>query len=145
MLSGCPPFFGQNDQEIIHAVKHQDLAFDDPEWNEISAEAKDLIRKMLNRDEAKRFSASQVLQHKWFKQWYKPENDLTSAEGQAVFKGALDRMNKFTNQCKLQKTVFLWMANVMSRKEETTVLNDIFMKIDANGDGKLSKEEMNSG
>lgn len=83
LLSGCPPFFGQNDQEIIHAVKHQDLAFDDPEWNEISAEAKDLIKKMLNRDEAKRFSAAQVLQHKWSKQWYKPDNEmkLESTEG----------------------------------------------------------------
>lgn len=81
---------------------------------------------MLNRDEAKRLSATQVLQHKWFKQWQKPENDLTSLEGAQVFKGALDRMNQFTNQCKLQKTVFLWMANVMARKEETQVLNDIF-------------------
>lgn len=62
-----------------------------------------------------------------------------------VFKGALDRMNKFTHICKLQKTVFLWMANVMSRKEETVVLDDIFSKLDVNGDGKLSREEMCTG
>jgi len=68
LLSGYPPFSGQNEQEIIQAVKDDDLSFDEPEWDEISSEAKDLIRMMLNRDVEKRFCATQVLQHKWFTQ-----------------------------------------------------------------------------
>lgn len=145
LLSGCPPFFGQNDQEIIHAVKHQVLAFDDPEWQEVSKEARDMIEKMLNRDENKRFNAHQCLNHKWMKMHYKPENDLESLEGKAMFKGAFQRLGKFQNTAKLQKTVWLWMASVMTRKEETSVLNDIFRKIDLNNDGKLSREELISG
>lgn len=39
----------------------------EPEWNEISGDAKDLIRKMLITDPEKRISAQDALQHEWIK------------------------------------------------------------------------------
>lgn len=40
-------------------------SFARPVWNIISDEAKDLIRKMLIVDPAKRWSASECLKHPW--------------------------------------------------------------------------------
>ena len=57
LLSGYPPFKGKNEEEILQAVLQDQLVFPQEEWMFISEEAKDLIRKMLKRDDEKRWSA----------------------------------------------------------------------------------------
>jgi len=42
--------------------------FDGEEWEEVSKEAKDLIKKLIARPE-KRLTAQEALEHKWFKMW----------------------------------------------------------------------------
>ena len=39
---------------------------EDEEWKDISEDAKDLIRKLLERDQKKRISAKEAFNHKWF-------------------------------------------------------------------------------
>jgi calcium-dependent protein kinase len=67
LLCGYPPFNGANDKQIIEAVLRGKYTLDEPEWEDISEEAKDLVRKMLEYDPAKRISAAEALQHKWIK------------------------------------------------------------------------------
>lgn len=73
LLSGVPPFYGDNDQEILAMIKQGDFNFDSkiltkvPEFDEVSELAKDLITKMIcPRD--KRFTAEEVTKHAWVKQ-----------------------------------------------------------------------------
>lgn len=40
--------------------------FEGDEWNDVSKEAKDLIKKLICKPE-KRLSAEEALQHKWIK------------------------------------------------------------------------------
>ena len=40
---------------------------DEPEWEDISDDAKDLVKRMLDYDHTKRISAADALQHKWIK------------------------------------------------------------------------------
>lgn len=40
--------------------------FEGDEWNDVSKEAKDLIKKLICKPE-KRLSADEALQHKWLK------------------------------------------------------------------------------
>ena len=47
LLSGYPPFYGDSDKEILDAVIQGYYDFDDEVWDEVSAEAKDIIRKLL--------------------------------------------------------------------------------------------------
>ena len=65
LLSGEPPFYGPNDDTIYAKIKSLKYTFPEEKWKNISEEAKDLISKMLIKQE-KRLSASQVLQHPWF-------------------------------------------------------------------------------
>lgn len=44
LLCGYPPFFGDNDQEILDSVRKGYFDFDGPEWVYVSEEAKHLIR-----------------------------------------------------------------------------------------------------
>ncbi|KAF4323203.1 hypothetical protein BBO99_00002784 [Phytophthora kernoviae] len=43
MLCGYEPFFGVNDEELIQMNKWVDYEFEEPEWSNISDEAKDLV------------------------------------------------------------------------------------------------------
>lgn len=44
MLCGYEPFFGVNDEELIQMNKSVEYEFEEPEWENISDEAKDLVR-----------------------------------------------------------------------------------------------------
>lgn len=57
LLSGNPPFNGEDDEAIMESVRRGIYTFDAEEWRQISYEAKLLISKMLERDPKKRISA----------------------------------------------------------------------------------------
>jgi len=67
LLSGYPPFYSENEPELYEIILSGDYFFHSPYWDGISREAKDLIAHLLARDPKKRLSASEVLQHNWFK------------------------------------------------------------------------------
>ena len=56
MLSGTPPFDGENDKEICKKVREGKYSFSSQAWDEISDEGKDLVKKMLTYDPKKRIS-----------------------------------------------------------------------------------------
>ena len=66
LLCGYPPFYGDDDQEILRMVKKGDFDFDGEEWDDVSAEAKDLIKKLVTKPE-RRLTAAEALQHTWIK------------------------------------------------------------------------------
>lgn len=65
LLCGYPPFGGPNDETIIKKVFAGQFSFPSPEWDNISADAKDLLSKMLTYDPEERISAAEALQHPW--------------------------------------------------------------------------------
>ena len=64
MLVGYFPFDGDTHKEMFEAIKRKKFDFDDKQWNNISNEAKDLIKHMLC-DEDKRYNVENVLNHPW--------------------------------------------------------------------------------
>lgn len=66
MLSGTPPFNGSSRQEVMAKIKKGKFTFSGKIWTLISEEGKDLIKKMLTLDPARRPSCREVLSHPWF-------------------------------------------------------------------------------
>lgn len=66
LLSGRPPFDGNDDKEIVKNVKTGQYTMGN-EFKNISAEAKDLIKKMLTYDMNARIGAEEALNHPWIK------------------------------------------------------------------------------
>jgi calcium-dependent protein kinase len=66
LLSGKPPFDGDNDEEITEQVKIGQVNLKGSVWNEISAEGKSMIKKMLTKDQKLRISAREALVDTWF-------------------------------------------------------------------------------
>lgn len=65
MLSGKLPFDGNNIKEVLRRVRAGRYTFPDAEWGDISPEAKDFIRGLLEVDPKKRLTASEALGHVW--------------------------------------------------------------------------------
>jgi calcium-dependent protein kinase len=62
LLCGVPPFYAETEAGIFRAVVKSTADFESHPWPRISAEAKDCVRKMLNRDVNARATAEQILQ-----------------------------------------------------------------------------------
>ncbi|ETW06233.1 CAMK/CAMK1 protein kinase, variant 1 [Aphanomyces invadans] len=65
LLCGYPPFHDENQKRLFTAIKLGQYKFDSPYWDDVSADAKDFISKMLIVNPAERFTADQLLQHVW--------------------------------------------------------------------------------
>ncbi|CAI5481211.1 unnamed protein product [Closterium sp. Yama58-4] len=65
MLTGSPPFWDVSEEAICSAVLagHYDMV--SAPWPSISPAAKDLVRRMLQTDPAKRITAPEILEHEW--------------------------------------------------------------------------------
>jgi len=67
LLCGYPPFNGSSDKQIIQAVHAGKYDVSEPEWKDVSDEAKDLVAKLLTYQPEKRITALEALNHPWIK------------------------------------------------------------------------------
>ena len=59
------PFYGKDHEAIAERIVSQELSFSRSVWQSVSEECKDLLRKLLEKDQDARPSISEVLQHPW--------------------------------------------------------------------------------
>jgi len=138
LLSGEPPFYGPNDDTIYAKIKSLKYTFPEEKWKNISEEAKDLISKMLIKQE-KRLSASQVLQHPWF--------NLIKDEKLSLTKLSFGKNNffeEYTNSNQLKKIVLLYIASKLD-ENEILDLNNIFRAFDKDDSGQIDFKEFEQG
>lgn len=65
LLSGYLPFYAEQKKQTYKLIVTGDYDFDDPVWDPISAEAKDLVTKLLEINPKKRIKLEGVLKHPW--------------------------------------------------------------------------------
>jgi len=63
LLTGCFPFWDKNNAILYEKIRRVEYGW--PAGSEISPEAKDLIRHLIEKNPEKRFTAEQALQHPW--------------------------------------------------------------------------------
>ena len=66
LLCGYPPFYGNDDKEMLDMTLRGKFEFLSPDWDSISGDAKDLITKLIRRDRATRATAKMAMNHPWF-------------------------------------------------------------------------------
>lgn len=139
MLCGRPPFKGKSNPDIISSVLKGEYHFDYPAFESASEEVKDFISKCLEMDVDQRMSAAEAYDHPWIQmQWKKEEQDLTIPED------VPDSILEFMNAVNFKKTTLTFLASRIP-EDQIENLRKAFIKIDKNGDGVLSKEELVEG
>ncbi|OCH92674.1 Pkinase-domain-containing protein [Obba rivulosa] len=79
LLCGYSPFRSDDVKELVRETTEAHVEFHDRYWHNVSNEAKDFIKTLLNVDPAKRPSAEQALKHPWLTE-HEPsraQHDLT--------------------------------------------------------------------
>ncbi|KAI0825242.1 kinase-like domain-containing protein [Trametes gibbosa] len=78
MLCGYSPFRSDDVKELIRETTAAKIEFHERYWGNVSAEAKDFVKSLLNPDPSKRPTADEALRHKWLTD-HTPsdEHDLT--------------------------------------------------------------------
>ena len=66
MISGTFPFWHEKQLSSFQLILEGDIDFSNEGWDEVSEEAKNLIRSLLTLDPSARPSASEALNHCWF-------------------------------------------------------------------------------
>jgi calcium/calmodulin-dependent protein kinase I len=67
LLCGYPPFYNESDAVLFETIMAGSYEFHSPYWDNISTEAKDLIKKLLVVNPTERITAKQALKHEWFR------------------------------------------------------------------------------
>ena len=139
MLSGRPPFGGRSNKEIIDSVLKGSYSFSNPVWNDISKEAKDLISKLLERQADMRLTSEEAYNHPWIQRQKNKEFGEIHVDKQ-VF----SNMENYMNSVQLKRTTLSYMASRIP-EDQIILLRQSFTKIDKNGDGQLTIEELVEG
>jgi len=138
LLCGYPPFFGNNDAEVLAKVKSGKYAFHKKAWDSKSQDSKDLITGLLAKNAEERFTAGRALHDVWIERCapkakdFEPQSDL------------VDNLRQFMNTNKLKKAAIHIIASQLGEKQ-IKGLRDLFIELDTNGDGLLSRQELKEG
>ena len=137
LLSGDPPFNGQNDSEIYSQVAKMEYHFG-KKWDNMSNEVKDLITHMLAPEE-ERYNAEQVIQHPWVKK-------MISDNKESLKKLPFDiqGFKVYRENNAFKKMIIVYIASRLNQNEVKD-LEKIFDFFDKNKDGQITLNEFEQG
>ncbi|WOK99363.1 calcium-dependent protein kinase 1-like [Canna indica] len=136
LLSGVPPFWAENEEDIFDAVLQGHSDFLSDPWPSISTSAKELVQMMLRTDPKERLTAAEILNHPWMTKDGAPDKPLDLT--------VLNRMKQFRAMNKLKKVALKVIAESLS-EEEIAGLKEIFKSMDIDNSGTITFEELRAG
>jgi len=135
ILSGCPPFFGENEVGVLKKIKRGVFKFNPPEvWSNISMEAKDLVQQMLVVDIGNRYSADDVTKHPWLSRDIK--NRMAQSEQNHLSVEQLNNLRNFHARNRVQKVLQRLRAQELSNAAVDD-LRAVFQRLNRDGTGEV--------
>jgi len=107
LLSGNLPFMGRSQKELFRKIVAGKYEFEAEDWDDVSEDAKDLVRKCLVLDPDQRLTAMGALRHKWLKT---SRNQLD----QSQLNGTAQRLKTFNARMKLRSAMIAvdWVSSL---------------------------------
>ncbi|OMJ68125.1 hypothetical protein SteCoe_34511 [Stentor coeruleus] len=136
LLCGSLPFTGADDEEIERNITKGKFEISKGVWTGVSKECKDLVNKLLERNPKYRLTAAQALAHPWILR----HTDIHLDEN--TYKNTLVRMRTIGRTNKLKEAFTTFMVSQLESHSSSKKLEQVFHKIDQNGDGKISYAEL---
>ncbi|CAD8062120.1 unnamed protein product [Paramecium sonneborni] len=143
LLSGHLPFHGDTKAQLYDNIQKSSISFNSQVWTKISNEAKDLIKKMLQKQPGMRPNSKDLIKHAWFKKQFKNEdktqsqNNSNNTENRQIYQ--LLKQNQ--GGAKFKKEVKTLLVNQLN-ETELSQLKEIFKKIDVDNSGTITFDEL---
>lgn len=122
LLVGFPPFYNPDLRTMIKNVSCGKFEFGLPWWENISSDAKDLIKNLLTVDPVKRFTIEEFLSHPWITN--RPESDLVQEKPNA--QPSIHQHSRFAGQTDLQPPALATEAHIEARTPDAMNVREIF-------------------
>ncbi|KAG2311663.1 hypothetical protein Bca4012_026116 [Brassica carinata] len=135
LLCGSRPFWARTESGIFRAVLKADPTFEDPPWPLLSSEARDFVKRLLNKDPRKRLTAAQALSHPWIKD----SNDAKVPLDILVFK----LMRAYLRSSSLRKAALRALSKTLT-VDELFYLREQFALLEPSKNGTISLENIKS-
>ncbi|KAK8471516.1 hypothetical protein PHAVU_003G246000 [Phaseolus vulgaris] len=133
LLCGSRPFWARTESGIFRAVLRATPSFDEPPWPSLSDEAKDFVKRLLNKDPRKRMTAAQALSHPWIKSY----KDVKVPLDILVFK----LMKIYMRSSSLRKAALRALSKTLAT-EELQHLKEQFALLEPNKTNTISLENI---
>ncbi|GLT39035.1 hypothetical protein SLA2020_132430 [Shorea laevis] len=133
LLCGSRPFWARTESGIFRAVLKADPSFDEAPWPSLSPEARDFVKRLLNKDPRKRLTAAQALCHPWIK-YYK---DVKVPLDILIFK----LMKAYMRSSSLRKAALRALSKTLT-VEELFYLKEQYALLEPNKNGTISLENI---
>jgi calcium/calmodulin-dependent protein kinase (CaM kinase) II len=108
LLVGYPPFWDEDQKRLYAQIKSAKYEFPSPEWDTVTAEAKALIRQLLNPDPTTRITAEEALKNAWISQRQKVASTFHRQE-------TITGLRKFNARRKLKGAILTTMIATRSK------------------------------
>ena len=139
LLCGEPPFQGNSEEEIFKKIKKCQYSFKPKEFDEVSKNCKDLIRKLLEPKKRRRIKASDALRHPFFTEFFNPSKAMTENKDLNVLK-TLINYKKPTS--KFHETIYAFLCNNYISIDEEKKLRAVFRYIDKEEKNSFTKDDL---
>jgi calcium-dependent protein kinase len=143
LLCGAPPFAGDSDQEILEAVKRGRISFNGVrEFDKVTQDVKQLILQLCTLDRAKRINAETAVGHKWIttRQTLSASRNSQGADSAQL----IAKFKAFSSTGRFKKAALHIIAHHVD-EDNLRKLREQFNRMDKNGDGELTLQELQAG
>ena len=117
LLSGRPPFAGDNDREIMDKVAKGRYDLETSPFDSVSSSSKDLIKKEL----------------------------FNKIKDESTLKKMVNNLKSYKRDSIIQETALAYLVHNFPQMKDVVNACKLFNQIDVNGDGKINKQEFLKG
>ncbi|XP_073311081.1 CDPK-related kinase 5-like [Primulina huaijiensis] len=132
LLCGSRPFWARTESGIFRAVVKAEPTYEEPPWPTLSSEAKNFVKRMLNKDPRKRMSAAQALCHPWIR-----DTDVKTPLDILILK----LMKAYLRSSPLRKAALTALSKTLTA-DELFYLKEQFELLEPNKNGTISLDNI---
>jgi len=133
-LSGYLPFVATNRDELARRISRGNVEFNQGVWADMSQDAIDFIKLLLNKNPKQRLPACRALGDKWIKK------QIVEVRAKLPMK-VIDDLAKFRSRSKLKRAALHVIASMLP-EDDIREMRKAFIQLDRDGDGNFTLAEL---
>ena len=139
LLTGRKPFVGRDDIEVMSKILSN--SYNKNLINKYNRYTKDLLSKLLETNPKKRLDAEQALNHKVF-DINKTKEILNDIPDEKIILKLINNLKNYKSDSILKETALAYLVHNFHDIEDIDNACKLFDKLDVDGNGKITKDEL---